>query len=44
MTREAPRRVWGAITGCGCSLLFFALFAFVFGSSALVVVWAVLFG
>ncbi len=44
MKREASRRVWGAITGCGCSLLFFALFAFVFGSSALVVVWAVLFG
>ena len=42
LQREASRRIWGAITGCGCSLAFFSVFAAGVGSVVLIVAWALI--
>jgi hypothetical protein len=42
LQREASRRIWGAITGCGCSLAFFAVFAAGAGAVVLIIAWALM--
>jgi len=41
LKRDASRRIWGAITGCGCSVAFFLLFASAFGGILLIVIGAI---